>query len=86
MKVICIQSASYCHNNIDGTTLPPTKLNIGGEYNVIDGHNYSDGYYYELLEIKRYNGMVRLFHSRMFAQVSDIDETELVNEKMGATV
>jgi len=84
MKVICVDSVANCHysNGKKAHGIPPVI--IGSEYTVINKVSQNvlgkTWLFYELLEI-RPSPFVNYYASDLFAELSDIDENELVNTK-----
>ena len=78
MKVICILEPRSMYdsdgNRVEGVVSP---IRVGNEYNIVLEVELPEGCYYKLNEIKE----KQLFHSELFAKLSDIDETELINER-----
>ena len=75
MKVICIKSFIDCKKSptLIGNPMMPE---VGSTYTVIDHKVINGTHCYRLAECPDYG-----YNSRHFAPCSDIDETELVNEK-----
>jgi hypothetical protein len=82
MKVICINEPSVRLNAMTGQEYKRViPLTVGNTYTVINIEKFTCHQYptYELSEIKP-NPTQQFFCSTLFAQFSDLDETELVNE------
>lgn len=76
MKLICIKQESY--DGVTGDKINNPILIVGNEYTIEDIVERQDkGVYYRLRETR----WLEVFHSSLFAVISDIDETELVNER-----
>lgn len=80
-KVLCIKSSKDCIDYM-GKRVESSGINVvvGEYYTVIEEIDFQDGVYYFLNEIPAYTNEV--YHSSLFALVSDLDETDLVNEKV----
>jgi hypothetical protein len=83
MKVLCVDTPAHSYT-IQGVkaTIPP--IYVGNEYTVVDIVNWhfrgKDWVVYELLEIPA-APMHFYYASDLFAELSNEDETELVNTK-----
>lgn len=69
MKVICVFIEGEFEDGCPHTS-------VGDIFTVKNTHLIHNEYYYEFEEIKDF-----AFKSKCFSPLSDIDETELVNEK-----
>lgn len=75
MKLLCIKQESF--NIVTGEKLTP-ELIVGKEYTVSDVKDHPEyGRYYNLNECE----WSSWFHHTLFAEVTDLDETELVTEE-----
>lgn len=75
MKVICIDDSVLIVSR-EGIGIPPDKLVYGAVYNVIGVVNSNGKSYYHLEEFP-----FCCFNVKRFSPLSDIDETELVNQR-----
>lgn len=82
MKVICIQEPTITYNGHTGRQVDIIPLVVGQYYTVINVETHSNkNTYYDLEEIQ-YPFMTVWHNSKMFAQISDIDETEMERDWM----
>jgi hypothetical protein len=82
MKLICIKEAVKRYYTKTKEPIPLDGfLKIGNEYTAVDEVKRDGVCFYELAECPPLNGIRRIFGCHLFAFISDIDETELVNEK-----
>lgn len=85
MKVICVKSSepNIATGLRSGVRREIPPLHVGSEYNVIRQQRFSSKkyLYYMLEEIPPVGVIEYWYASDFFAHLSEIDETELVNEK-----
>lgn len=82
-KVICVNSGTpgKTHDNLGNKGVFVPKIFVGSEYTVVDVMENEHGIFYELLERPADILNVFFYDSKLFSELSDLDETELVNEK-----
>lgn len=74
MRVICIQKANRLNGKPADNRIPQPEE--GNVYNVAAQYDFEEKAFYVLCEFPSNN----IFEASMFIPLSDLDETELVNE------
>lgn len=82
MKVFCTKQGhdNIAVNQYGGKKRVPVPV-VGNEYTVVDQICKADIVYYELAEIPPNGNHYYYYCHTFFSLLSDIDETELINEK-----
>ena len=76
MRVICVKQESY--KRCSGEVIKNPYLIVGNEYHVIQTVEHAEYGVYYLLEG---GSLFEVFHSSLFAIISNIDELDMVNQK-----
>ena len=81
MRVICINEGKRTVSSTGDPVDGPIPV-VGNEYYVIDDIVHEGKLFYELAEFPRTPTKIDYFNSHMFAVPSELDETELVKERV----
>lgn len=81
MRLICIDSGSQWTDREGNPIEAGTELVVGNYYTSIRTKEMADGLCHELAEIPPQHGYVNIYHSTLFARISSIDETELIQQR-----
>lgn len=80
MRVICIRPSTHNIRVATGEHISLSKISVGSKYTVVDVTEVYGHCAYELSEFPPQDGR-QLFSAKLFAEITDLDETTLVTEE-----